>query len=436
MRTGKLVDSIAGNEEGQGSRQMKIRFRNLNSMMREIGEKVQCVPGEKIIPQGLQNRFFFLITAGHVEMSVEGQEKKQLGRFSPSQYFGEISCLTEGLSGAAYVALDRVSLLRTDRDGLLKLVDDLPGFSRHIIETLSCLARQGGSCPEACISPFPEEKSRWDRTGEIPAPSPGSAGRPRIGLALGAGVVRGMAHIGVVRSLEKNGVPVDMVAGTSAGAVVGACLAAGIPADEMERIARGMRWSKIAAPLLPPGKAFLNNEKLGQLMDDILQGKNFSDLNMPFAVVAADACTGEEVVIREGKISEAVRASAAIPAIFEPVTLFGRTLVDGAAVNMLPASVCRTMGADIVIAVSVCDFTFQAGPPRNIIMAILRFNDMMLKQQVISSETRWADIVISVKRPDLRGYSFRDARRFIREGEKAADQAVQRAKAIIGMWRG
>lgn len=256
-----------------------------------------------------------------------------------------------------------------------------------------------------------------------------------IGLALGAGVVRGMAHIGVIRSLQKNGIPVDLVAGTSAGALVGACLAAGLPVEKMEEVARGLRWSKIAAPVLPPGKAFLSNERLGQLVDRILEGRTFAQLNLPFAVVAADASTGEEVVIREGRVSDAIRASSAIPAIFEPVILSGRTLVDGAVVNMVPASICRAMGADMVIAVSVGDFSFQSGPPRNIIMAILRYTDMMLKKQVALSKNQWADIVINVERPDLSGYNFREARHYIREGERAADGVVPRIKALIGAWR-
>lgn len=261
------------------------------------------------------------------------------------------------------------------------------------------------------------------------------AGRPKIGLALGAGLVRGMAHIGVVRSLRKNNIPVDMVAGTSAGALVGACLAAGMTPGEMEEVARKLRWSKIAVPVMPPGKAFLSNERLGQLVDRVLNGKSFGQLAIPFAVVAADVCTGEEVVIREGRVADAVRASTAIPAIFEPVKLVDRTLVDGAVVNMVPASVCRAMGSDLVIAVSVGNFSFQSGPPRNVIMAILRYTDMMLKEQVALTKNQWADIVINVERPDLSGYSFRETRQFIREGERAADRMIPGIKAMIQEWR-
>ncbi len=416
---------------------MRIRFRNLQFRMKEIGIPAQYRPGDKIILQGSKNDSFFLITGGRVEAYSEaGDERIRLACLSPGEYFGEISCLTGEASRSTYAALDDVSLLGTDREGLLGLLGDLPEFNRHIVETLCSVIRKGGTGPGAGTPPFSTVAGTGSPDGEGPAPAATCPGRPRIGLALGAGVVRGMAHIGVIRSLQKNRVPVDVVAGTSAGAMVGACLAAGFTVDMMEEIARSLRWSKIAAPVLPPGKGFLNNERLGRLLDRILGGKTFDQLALPFAVVAADACTGEEVVMRDGRVADAVRASTAIPAIFEPVLLNGRVLMDGAVVNMVPASVCRVMGADLVIAVSVSDFSFQSGPPRNIIMAILRYTDMMLKRQVALAKIQWADIVINVERPDLSGYNFREARQFIREGERAADSVMPRIKALIGAWRG
>lgn len=410
---------------------MHIKFRNLNFRMKEIGVPLQCTAGEKIILQGRKNRYFFLITAGHVESYCDGCGKVNLARLSAGEYFGEISCLTREASGATFAALDEVQLLRTDRDGLIKLLQDLPDFNHHIVETLCGMVRQGGTGRGSGVPPF----SSGPGTGSRPEEAWMPAGRPKIGLALGAGLVRGMAHIGVVRSLRKNNIPVDMVAGTSAGALVGACLAAGMTPGEMEEVARKLRWSKIAVPVMPPGKAFLSNERLGQLVDRVLNGKSFGQLAIPFAVVAADVCTGEEVVIREGRVADAVRASTAIPAIFEPVKLVDRTLVDGAVVNMVPASVCRAMGSDLVIAVSVGNFSFQSGPPRNVIMAILRYTDMMLKEQVALTKNQWADIVINVERPDLSGYSFRETRQFIREGERAADRMIPGIKAMIQEWR-
>lgn len=406
---------------------MSIRFKNLNSRMEEIGEPVRYRAGDRIILCRRPNRHFFLIVSGRVEAFREGPDRVQLARLLPGQYFGVISCLTGRAAGATYAAADDVTLLRTGRDGLLTIMGDLPDFNRHVFDIICSVVKQGGTFPEEGSPPF--LSGRGPQPGEVSAPHR----RPVVGLALGAGVVRGVAHIGVIRSLRKNNIPIDLVAGTSAGALVGACLAAGLDPDRMEEVARGLSWSRIAAPLLPPGKAFLSNEKLGQVLDRVLEGKRFDQLVIPLAVVAADACSGEEVIIREGGVADAVRASTAIPAVFEPVTLNGRTLVDGAVLNMVPASVCRTMGADIVIAVSVGDFSFQSGPPRNIVMAILRYTDMMLKKQVAQAKDQWADIVITVERPDLSGYSFREARHFIMEGERAADRVMPGIKALISL---
>jgi len=415
---------------------MLFKFKNLGFRMKELGVPAHFRTGDRIILEGRRNHYFYLIVDGRVEVCSEGQGTRvRLARLGSGEYFGELSCLTGVAPASTYRALDEVALLRVDRQGLLILLGDVPDFNRHIIETLTTMVRQGGSGPGAGIPSFSLQPGE-DQT-KVPAAGGTFPGRrPRIGLALGAGVVRGMAHIGVIRSLQKNDIPLDLLAGTSAGSLVGACLAAGLDTGAIEEVARGLRWSKIATPVLPPGKAFLNNEKLGQMMDGVLGGKTFSQLDLPLAVVAADACSGEEVVIREGRVSDAVRASTAIPAVFEPVSLGGRVLMDGAVVNMVPASVCRAMGADLVIAVSVSDFSVQPGPPRNVIMAILRYTDMMLSRQVDLAKDQWADLVISVSRPDLSGYSFREARHFIREGERAASAVIPRIKALISSWQG
>lgn len=402
---------------------MLFRFRNLKSRMGEVAEPLKCLPGDKIIMQGRKNLNFYLIMSGSIEVFHENEERIHLARLSPGEYFGEVSCLTGEDSAATYAAAGGAELLKTGREGLLKLMSDLPEFNLHIVETLCSMLRKE--------APGHVQYGIGRPGGGSVEINAGPAERPQVGLALGAGVVRGMAHIGVIRSLRKNGIPVDLIAGTSAGAMVGACLAAGLPVDSIEEFARGLRWSRVATPVIPPGRAFFSNEKLAVLMEKILGGKTFGDLEIPLAVVAADASTGEEVVIREGRVSDAVRASAAIPAVFEPVSLFGRTLIDGGTVNMVPASVCRAMGADIVIAVSVSDFSFHSGPPRNIIMAILRYTDMMLKKQVAQSKNQWADVVISIERPDLSGYNFREARQFIREGQRAADGVMPRIKSLI-----
>ncbi|MFZ5644606.1 MAG: patatin-like phospholipase family protein [Bacillota bacterium] len=408
---------------------MKLSFKTLQFRMEEVGQPVMYRPGEKIIIQGHRNESFYLIKTGRVEMYSEGVTNKHPLILSSGEYFGEITCLTGEDSIAAYAALDEVVLLKTGREDLMRLMSELPDFNQQVVDSLCKIIRveKSGQKSELTAPDLPGAGSC--STGRQAAP-----GRPRIGLALGAGVVRGMAHIGVIRTLLKNKIPIDLIVGTSAGALVGACFAAGVSVDELESFATKLSWSKVASPVIPPGRAFMTNEKLGHLVDRLIGEKQFSDINIPLAVIAADASSGEEVVIREGKVSDAIRASTAIPAVFEPVHLFNRILVDGGTVNMVPASVCRAMGADIVIAVSVSDFHHQTGPPKNIVMAMLRCFDLVLKKQVVMSKVQWADVVISVQRPDLSGYSFRECRQFIREGERRAERMMPVIKNLIGQY--
>ncbi|MBO8138373.1 MAG: patatin-like phospholipase family protein [Desulfotomaculum sp.] len=261
----------------------------------------------------------------------------------------------------------------------------------------------------------------------------GAGERPKIGLALGSGAVRGVAHIGVAKVLQKHRIPIDIVAGTSAGALIGACLAAGVKPEKLEKIVENMSWSKISRPLFPK-RALLSNEKLGHFLERIIGKKEFCQLDIPFFAVATDVHTGEEVVLKNGKVSDAVRASTAIPALFEPVELYGRKLIDGALVNMVPASVCRSMGADIVIAVSVTDFSFGE-EPKNIYAAVLHYMDMVLQKQVKEVENQWADILIKVDKPGLSAYSFKDTGELIKEGERAAEKAVPAIKDLITAWK-
>jgi len=409
---------------------VQIRFKNLPSRLEELGERVDCQPGEKIIIQGQECPFFYFVKSGRVEVYPEGPVKNVLAVLSAGEYFGEVPCLTGSGSAATYAAGGRAGLIRTDREGLLRLMADLPDFNQQVVDTLCRIIRRENPGHAGLATEAGETRDRAKPFAE----APDHLGRPVIGLALGAGVVRGMAHIGVIRSLVKNNIPIDLVAGTSAGAMVGACLAAGRSVEEIESFALRLRWSKVASPVIPPGRAFLNNEKLGQLVKSFIGDITFQELDIPLAVVAADSGTGEEVIIREGSITDAIRASTAIPAIFEPVRLYNRTLVDGGTVNMVPASVCRAMGANIVIAVSVSDFHYQQGPPRNIVLAIMRTFDLVTKKQVALAKNQWADVVIDVKRPDLSGYSFREAKHFIREGEKRADRMMPVIKNLIGQW--
>lgn len=191
--------------------------------------------------------------------------------------------------------------------------------------------------------------------------------RPTIGLALGGGGARGLAHIGVLKVLEHEHIPVDVIAGTSMGGIIGAMAAGGMSAVEIEAqafqtlakisdVLKLVDISLSASGVLKGGRVYdLMASKLGSTT-------TFADLTIPFAVVATDVNTGREVVLREGLVADAVRATLSVPGVFIPVTLGPYRLVDGGVLNNVPADVVREMGAQRVIAVDVLP-NFQANVP-------------------------------------------------------------------------
>lgn len=177
--------------------------------------------------------------------------------------------------------------------------------------------------------------------------------RPRIGLALGSGSARGWSHIGVIRTLEQAGYAPDVVCGTSIGALVGAIYAAG-RLDWLEDWVRKLTWSGTVAMLdLKMGGGLIEGGKLLKFFREHSQDPDFADLPKAFGCVATELATGREVWLREGPVIDAVRASMALPGLFTPTQQEDRLLVDGGLVNPIPVSLCRAMGADLVIAVDL-----------------------------------------------------------------------------------
>ena len=178
--------------------------------------------------------------------------------------------------------------------------------------------------------------------------------KPRIALALGGGAARGWAHIGVLRALDEAGVEVSMIAGTSIGALVGGCYLAG-RLDELETFARSLTMRRIAGLLdfAIGGGGLFGGMRLNDRMQEHLVGINIEDLDRPFVAVAAELNTGHEVWISSGSLITGIRASYALPGIFEPVRCNNRTLLDGALVNPVPVSVCRAHEQPLVVAVTL-----------------------------------------------------------------------------------
>jgi NTE family protein len=192
--------------------------------------------------------------------------------------------------------------------------------------------------------------------------------RAKLGIALGSGSARGWAHIGVLRALTEAGIAPDFVAGCSMGAMVGAAFAAG-RIEELEAWALSLDWRRVVG-LVDVG--LRGGVFKGDRLLNIYQGQfvecPFSELSVPFAAVATDLATGQEVWLREGKVSDAVRASCTVPGLFKPVLRDGRYLIDGSVVNPIPVSLCRAMGAQVVIAVDLGThkarrFPLESQPP-------------------------------------------------------------------------
>jgi len=259
----------------------------------------------------------------------------------------------------------------------------------------------------------------------------------KVGLALGSGAARGLAHIGVLEVLEKEGIPIDMIAGTSAGAAIGALYAQGKAASQIKKLFLDLGWKKLA-PLIDlslPKTGFIKGKKIQDLLESHIGGDlQFSDLKLPFACVTTDIDTGEEVVIDHGSVTEAVRASISIPAIFTVVKREGSYLVDGGLVNPVPVSVVRQMGADFIIAVNVIPDVLdrahrvhkeQMEAPRepNIIHIIMQ-SIYIGTYSLARSSLEGANIVIEPHVTHIGTGDFHHARELVQLGKLATQDAV------------
>jgi NTE family protein len=216
------------------------------------------------------------------------------------------------------------------------------------------------------------------------------APRPKLGLALGSGSARGWAHVGVIRALADHGIVPDVVAGCSMGAMVGAAFAAG-RIEQLEAWALSLDGRGVFG-LLDIGLrgGLIKGNRLLDFFDGHIGGRQFSELVVPFAAVAADLASGQEIWLREGKVSDAVHASCAVPGLFQPGLRDGRYLIDGSVVNPIPVSLCRTMGADIVIAVDLGSDRGRLFPREQKVI----LNTPSYRRRLMSALLRWRSVDI------------------------------------------
>src|SRR5580765_6228458 len=190
------------------------------------------------------------------------------------------------------------------------------------------------------------------------------SGRTGLGLALGGGFSRGFAHLGVLRVLEQNHIPVSYIAGTSVGSILGAAYASGAPLARIIATCRTLRFRDIARWRVSR-LGLASNQRLGELVERVFESRQFEDLRIPMAVVATDLNSGEPVVLSHGNLVDAIRASCAFPGLFEPVEIGTRCLADGGLVAPVPTRAARDLGAEFVLAVSVGMQDGYVGTPSN-----------------------------------------------------------------------
>ncbi|CUA83502.1 Predicted acylesterase/phospholipase RssA, containd patatin domain [Gulbenkiania indica] len=256
---------------------------------------------------------------------------------------------------------------------------------------------------------------------QMPPPAPKPLPKPRVALALGGGAAKGFAHVGVIKVLEENGIYPDIVTGTSAGSVVGSLYASGYSGLALQKKATQLDETDLT-DLVISSRGFIKGERLAGFINREVGNRPIEKLKKPFGAVATELDTGRKVVFRSGNTGQAVRASASIPNVFQPVLIGRRQYVDGGLVSPVPVSAAREMGADFVIAVDI-----SARPRAGAATGFLTILDQSLNIMNVSAlvqELRQADVTIRPQVQNIGSAAFEARSQAIREGEKAARQAV------------
>ncbi len=250
--------------------------------------------------------------------------------------------------------------------------------------------------------------------------------RKSVGIALGSGAARGMAHVGVLDVLFREGIPIDAVAGCSMGAVVGGCYASGMDPEAIEEIAVDINRLDVARHVdlvVPTRGGLMAGSRLDELLKELTGERTFDNLRFPFACVAADILTGDEVPIEDGFVHEAMKASSSIPGIFQPVVSGKRVLVDGGILNPVPANYLLAIGVDVCIAVDVMPVLRpseeQMGRVPSISATLINSFDIM-GRLVAAPLTSLADLVIRPDVGEVFGAEFWRAPELIEKGREAA----------------
>jgi len=263
---------------------------------------------------------------------------------------------------------------------------------------------------------------------------PGVAGnRPRVALVLGGGAARGFAHVGVIRALEQEKIPIDLIVGTSVGSLIGALYAYEMNSFELEWTAFSLEKDDLLDyALLSASMGPIKGERLEAFVNKKVPVANIESLKIPFAAVATDLNRGTRVVLDHGPLARAIRASCAIPGVFQPVEHQGKLLVDGGTVDNLPVAVAREKGADVVIAVDISQNVTNFNIT-NLVDVTLQAVHIMFSENV-SQQRRAADVLISPAVGSVAMMDFTQKKRLMQVGMEAGQQAAPAIRAAIEAW--
>ncbi len=258
---------------------------------------------------------------------------------------------------------------------------------------------------------------RWIQTG-VAEPHKGT----RLGLALGGGFARGIAHVGVLRAFEKAHVPIHYIAGVSAGAIVASAFASGSSSDEIESVARGMRFSDVARWRISR-VGLVGSDPMSKFLARVLKVVQFEKMKIPLAVIASDLTAGSPVVFKDkGDVILPIRASCSYPGFFQPVRYMNHCLVDGMVSMDVPAAPLRRMGATHVVSVALPTPT-ESVDPRNMLSVVTRCFQIMTAR----TEAQWrrySNVVITPEVKEIGWNSFESAHLLVEAGERAAQAVI------------
>ncbi len=254
----------------------------------------------------------------------------------------------------------------------------------------------------------------------------------KIALVLGAGASKGFAHVGVLKILETNKIPIHLIVGTSVGSVVGSFYAYGLNAFELQRLSFSVEQKEIV-DLTFPDNGFIKGEKLEEFVNKVVKNTPMEKLKLPFYAVATEIQNGHETVFGRGNTGQAVRASCSIPGVFRPVKIGDKFYVDGGVVSPVAVEAAKRLGADLVIAVDI-SASSEKFPPGNTIETLLQSIDIMYSK-LAAIQLSKADVIIRPKVGHIGSADFSRRHEVILEGEKAAAEVLPRIIEILTQLR-